>query len=115
LYLPLYPFEVERLVEVLEAAMQEIAEVQEHRRAQTPLAQALHDFEQVHLAARRARGTHEHVARLRDLEEALAPAAQVVEVSGVIDGPRIDSRPHAGETGCGRGRRGCRCGRRGDL
>ena len=87
---------VEGLVEVLEPAMEQIAEVQQHRRAQATLAQALHDLEEIDLTARRARRAHEHGAGLGHLEEALAPTTEVVDIGGVVDGPRIDASLHAG-------------------
>ena len=53
---------VERLVQILQATMKEIAEVQKHRRAQAALAQTLHDLKQIDFATGRTRWPHQHLA-----------------------------------------------------
>jgi hypothetical protein len=86
---------------------------------QSALAQTLHNRVQIDLSTRSPRGAHEHLARLRDLEESLAPSAQVIEIGCVIDRPRINAGLHARVRGLrvrnvGRGRTGS-LGRRGNL
>jgi hypothetical protein len=84
-------------MQILQPSMQKIAEVEQHWRSQTALAQAFHDLKQINFVARRARGAHKNIAVLTDLEEPLAPTAKVVDIGCVIDRPRINARFHAGD------------------
>jgi hypothetical protein len=92
----------ERVGDVDQALAQEVAEVDEQRRAEAALAHARDHLVQVDLDARVARRTNHHVTGGIDVEEPLAPVADRVERRGFLDAPA--------RFGGGARRLGARCG-----
>ena len=92
----------ECVVHVRHTRAEQIAEVQERWRSKATLTQPLHDFEQIDFATDFARGAHDDMALLIDIEESLRPTAQVVEIRGIINRPRsLHRRPELRSTRSG--------------
>jgi len=92
----------ERVGDVDEALLEEVAEVDQERRAEAALAHAGDDLVQVDLDRGVARRAHHHVAGGVDVEEALAPVADRVERRRFLDAPpELGRRARGALAGCG--------------
>ncbi len=79
-----------RSCRALDARAEDVGEAQQHRQSDALLLEILRELEQVELAAAFILvGTHDDVSLLVDVEEAGAPALDVVERAGFLDGPRL--------------------------
>ena len=77
----------ERLVNRLDSMPENILKPDEQRELQPPPARLLHDVREVHAHSRFLKWAGDDVTSIVDVEVARAPAVNVVEGAGVLDGP----------------------------